>query len=177
MTLTRNQIRTLQSEVGEWSRENFGGVDVQPPKYPLSGMFEEFGELVHSELKMEQGIRLDEDEVGEDASKDAIGDIVIYSCDFAERSGIEIANNVSDEEEFTDGYESFDSLLWIGSSLGLLVNATYNHGRDDVGLTFSLLYNHLGGVCEWRGYDFEECVLTAADEVLDREWDSHLTDQ
>lgn len=87
-----DDLRHLQDEVGEWARENFG--EEQPDTYPLMGVSEEVGELNHSVLKQLQGIRLDEEGVGEDAELDAVGDIIIYLCDFCERRGLSIAEAV-----------------------------------------------------------------------------------
>lgn len=94
-------LDVLQSEVGQWARENFGS---QPPSYPLVGATEEIGELAeayliqqdqagvdideriflvlalqaevgrlaHSVLKRTQGIRADDEDVGVEAEKEAI---------------------------------------------------------------------------------------------------------
>lgn len=87
-----DDLRQLQDEVGEWARENFG--EEQPATYPLMGVSEEVGELNHSVLKQLQGIRLDEEGVGEAAELDAVGDIIIYLADFCERRGIDLADAV-----------------------------------------------------------------------------------
>jgi len=46
----------------------------------LLGLIEELGELAHSHLKEQQGIRTSEDHVAK--AKDAIGDIVIFLADY-----------------------------------------------------------------------------------------------
>jgi NTP pyrophosphatase (non-canonical NTP hydrolase) len=48
-------------------------------------VMEELGELCHSFLKQEQGIRLEEDH--RDKMADAVADIVIFLADFCEREG------------------------------------------------------------------------------------------
>ncbi len=46
---------------------------------------EELGELTHSHLKGEQGIRTDENH--EENAKDAIGDIVVFMADYCQSRG------------------------------------------------------------------------------------------
>lgn len=77
-------LNSLQEEVAEWSEENFPD---QPAENPLLGVGEEYGELTHAVLKDKQGIRLDEADVGPDAEKDAVGDIVVFLADFCSRRG------------------------------------------------------------------------------------------
>lgn len=74
-------INVIQSEVGEWSRNNFGaqcsklyGVDLHEIA-PLLGVSEEIGELVSSSTREQE--------------LDAIGDIMVYLCDFSARFGIQ----------------------------------------------------------------------------------------
>lgn len=74
-------FRRLQLEVGSWSRHNFGD---QPAYRPLLGAVEEVGELAHSHLKMEQGIRGSAEEHIAKA-KDAVGDILVYLADYCAR--------------------------------------------------------------------------------------------
>ena len=79
-------IHQMQEEIGAWSRRNFGN---QPSYRPLLGAVEELGELAHAHLKSEQGIR------GETVNHieekvDALGDIMIYLMDYAEREAINL---------------------------------------------------------------------------------------
>lgn len=84
-------LRRLQEEIGEWSEENFAD---QPYEWTLLGAAEELGELNHSELKQLQGIRDEDNDVGDEATKDSVGDIVIYLMDFCARRGISMADCV-----------------------------------------------------------------------------------
>lgn len=79
LTLTQ-----LQGEVADWTHRNFP----EPHEYkkPFMGLVEEVGELAHSLLKQEQGIRGDHDQ-HEIAAQDAVGDIVIYLCDLCHERG------------------------------------------------------------------------------------------
>lgn len=76
----------FQTEVGEWSRYNFGD---QPSTNPLLGLTEEVGELSHAHLKGLQGIRHTPDEI-RDMKADAVADIMVYLADYAEREGIDL---------------------------------------------------------------------------------------
>lgn len=79
-------IRELQTDVGEWSRKNFPRNSAIEPAL---GLVEEVGELFHAILKQRQGIRGTYEE-HEEAKRDAVGDIVIYLCDYCERSGFDL---------------------------------------------------------------------------------------
>ena len=67
-------FKTIQKKQNKWQKINFPNTKNYQP---LLGVVEEVGELSHSHLKMEQGIRGSEE--GHIAKiKDAIGDIVIF---------------------------------------------------------------------------------------------------
>lgn len=87
-----DDFEQLQREVGDWSESQFG--ESQPDLYPLLGVSEEYGELVHSVLKRKQGIRLEDDDVGEIAEIDAVGDMIVYLADFCERRGLDLSTCV-----------------------------------------------------------------------------------
>lgn len=79
-------LRELQKMVGTWARKNFGP-HVGPENIQgyrcLLGAIEELGELCHAHLKQEQGIRGTPD-IQDEQARDALGDIVIYLCDYCE---------------------------------------------------------------------------------------------
>lgn len=84
-------IKTLQKEVGEWAKKNFGK---QPSYRQLLGCMEELGELSHAHLKQEQGIRTNENH---SINKiDAIGDLVIYLADYCYRENIDLESAIFD---------------------------------------------------------------------------------
>ena len=106
-----NKIKDLRIRVGNWSQANF---DNQVSKYnpsvvldhlaPLLGIAEEIGELCEAETK---------DCLN--GKKDAIGDIVIYTCDFATRLGINFEDytveNADSEDLLPESLKLFHHVL------------------------------------------------------------------
>lgn len=88
-------LRTLpeiQRLHGLWINHNFPN---QPLYRPFFGMIEELGELAHSHLKLEQGIRGNEEHVAK--SKDAIGDFAMFMMHYCTLRGwnyLELINQV-----------------------------------------------------------------------------------
>jgi len=74
------EIGAYVKDIGEWSTENFGS---QVISNPLLGMAEELGELATVINK-----EATEEEFFIDEFNDAIGDHVIYLCDFIYRAGL-----------------------------------------------------------------------------------------
>lgn len=88
-------LDNLQDELAPWVEKNFphtypAGV---LPYRPLLGIVEEVGELAHSHLKQEQGIRGTPEE-HETAGKDALADIFVYMCDYATQRGWDVHETV-----------------------------------------------------------------------------------
>ena len=98
------RIYRYQFEISEWSKQNF----TQDPIDPLLGITEEVGELNHAVLKQRQGIRKGVDPVVSKALiEDALGDIFIYMCDFAQR------NNIDLEFAIRDTWEKVSKRNWV----------------------------------------------------------------
>lgn len=105
------ELHQIQSEVAEWSTRNFGQ---QPSVNPLLGVVEEVGELSHAYLKRQQGIRGTPEEHAA-AIRDAVGDIVIFLCDFCAREGINLGNAVEDT------WRKVSQRNWVKNSVSGLV--------------------------------------------------------
>lgn len=84
-------IREIQSEQKVWQKKNFGD---SPSHHPLLGISEEVGELCHAHLKQEQGIRNGEDHNHE--IKDALADIFIFCCSYANVRGIDLQDVIEE---------------------------------------------------------------------------------
>ena len=115
-------LEILQQEVLAWARKNF---NEQDPDHTLLGVTEECGELVtallasslvttaigklnHHRLKMQQGIRQDEDHTA--AEKDAVGDILIYLLNYCGERGISM------EECLRDTWERVSQRDWTSET-------------------------------------------------------------
>jgi len=101
---------SLQKELFSWFKENFW---IKNPKKSLKqqliGIIEEHGELCHAVLKLEQGIRLNENH--EEKIKDAVGDVLIYLVNAFSIMGINLCDiKLSDEDAgkiFTKQFDSY----------------------------------------------------------------------
>lgn len=82
------ELYDFQLLVSQWSTETFGphhGTGYRN----LLGLSEEVGELCHAHLKGEQGIRHTPQEI-ERLKKDAVGDILIFLCNYCDSQGFNI---------------------------------------------------------------------------------------
>lgn len=166
----RIDFETLRDEVGWWAETQFG--TEQPAWYPAKGAMEEFGELVHSDLKRDQGIRLDEAGVGPDAERDAVGDIAIYLCDCLYRAGVEWGNMYGKNYPPTKD----KALAEVVDDLSDVFTMAMN-GCESKWLAHSAKEAIAGlrQYCHHKGYDFDKCVYEAwVGEVSDREWDANV---
>lgn len=94
-------IDDIQDKLSKWSLDTFGDNTQNPPIYCILGMIEELGELSHSFLKLNQGIRTNENH--EELMRDAIGDIVMFMMDFCSRMGWSLSEII--EEVFKEVIE------------------------------------------------------------------------
>ena len=85
-------LKEMQKEQEVWADRNFGN---RKPYQPILGAAEEVGELAHSFLKMEQGIRGNkEDHI--DNMKDSIADCVIFLMDLCNQMGWDMETLVAE---------------------------------------------------------------------------------
>lgn len=91
-------IREIQARHEEWCAENFDHREPALDRKALHcamGASEEVGELMHSLLKWDQGIRGTPEQHEADA-KDAVGDVVMYLLDLCNRMGWDFERIVQD---------------------------------------------------------------------------------
>lgn len=82
----RSVLQRVQFQLIPWQAYNFPG---RPSWQPLLGAVEEIGELAHAFLKLSQGIR--GTRVAHlEAMEDAIGDTIVFLCDFGNSQGIDV---------------------------------------------------------------------------------------
>lgn len=82
-------VRRIMAEQKDWSISNFGPVTADNVNDPLLGIIEELGELSRAVLKKKQGIRGTAKE-HDAAAFDAVGDMLIFTIDAANRTGTPI---------------------------------------------------------------------------------------
>jgi hypothetical protein len=167
----------VQIEVGEWSNENFGE---QPSSNALMGAGEEMGELIHSILKRKQGIRMDEEDVGVEAERDAIGDIAIYLMDFLYREGfmLDLTEPIrEDTQNMADDMEEEEVIGLLFSSYARLWDSYDTFEEERTLQSVVMVFICLDVLCQMRERlgGLEYCVDVAwNDEVKEREWDSEV---
>lgn len=98
----RMTLAEVQAAVRPWQERNFP--DRQPWE-PLLGVVEEVGEAAHSFLKRHQRIRLNEDHAAK--LRDALGDALVYLCDFANGEGVDL------EEVLAEVWAEVGSRDWV----------------------------------------------------------------
>lgn len=165
-------LAEIQEAVKSWSARNF---PANTPLEPSEGLIEEVGELAHARLKRRQGIRHTPEEC-DAMERDAIGDIGVYLCDYAGRTGIVLAaelerqgrrfagwrsNPVSDARAF--GLLSLDAgVLLSDFADGVEYEEAGTKAGDVLG---ALIY-----YAERRGWDFLEILDETWDRVSKRDW-------
>jgi len=171
-------IQDFQAEQKAWTEKNFGA---GPSDHPLLGLFEEFGELCHAELKAAQGIRGSEEQHVA-AAKDAVGDIMIYLADYASKRGVNVAE-LTGSATFGDVQRDHSYrlhgkppylLFRIGTALGK-VSACHL----EPALTFSMpnftkamadLLSELATYCQVKGWSLDAIVTETWATVSKRDW-------
>lgn len=83
-------LARCQVQLVDWQQHNFPG---RPDWHPLLGAVEELGELAHAFIKRAQGIRGTPEEHKADIA-DALADILVYLCDFANSQGVDMETNL-----------------------------------------------------------------------------------
>jgi len=89
------KLRQIQKKHWKWAKRNFGKPD---PSSPLLGAVEELGELAHSHIKSEQGIR-GSSVVHEANGQDAIGDIILFLMQYCSLRGWDLQDILRDTAE------------------------------------------------------------------------------
>lgn len=160
-------LQNIQAEVAAWSQKNFGD---QPAWRPLLGIGEELGELNHAYLKREQGIRQDEDH--DAAMRDAVGDIVIFLCDFSSRARFPMPTKDYETilKDTTKPPNAWSPLLLIGRNLGRL-NEHYLYDQPDAAKwDIVRIFKNLQGFCLATDINLHAEVCNAWLQVKERDW-------
>jgi NTP pyrophosphatase (non-canonical NTP hydrolase) len=82
-------LELFQADVYRWNAFNFPGkIEAGDSDQPFKGLMEELGELAHADLKLQQGIRGDENL--EAMRADAVGDLMVFLADYCNLVGIDM---------------------------------------------------------------------------------------
>lgn len=184
-------IGKLQPEVNEWANKNFG--TGHPAWHPLMGMIEELGELGHCHLKAVQGIR------GTQAQHaagivDAVGDIVVYMCQYVSLQGITLQSVLSGWDyfyEFQNWVASahprdepfmydWRAYLDMSASLGAIAKMHVEHpSSNDKQIVRDLLRAFMIDIamyCNIRCISLQEAIDTTWEMVSKRDWTKNKKD-
>lgn len=172
--MTKDVIVKAITEIGEWSRRNFGEQEGDGLKLgriaPLLGVVEEFGEY-YGALKQEEYL-------------DAIGDLVIFLADYLLRSGWS-ADAIADlYEEYVSPKTKVDPYVFFWS-IGHLCKAELKRVQGIRGMLDEEAYRKRQRMCvvnivHWaaaaartRGSELGSVLLTTWETVCRRDWKKH----
>lgn len=201
-------MNELQRELFEWFINNFtkdkDNNNIPIPKLinqQVVGMIEEIGELAHSILKKEQGIRKNENHL--EMISDAIGDIIIYSSNLCSLLAIKLDDaikNVSSKGKSI--VEPMFAILYLNLEMSNLIESFYDSDEDINGdnetiqfsfdediinytkdekftIIFSItsIYQTLQAISNFYGLQtIDEIIKSTANIVLNRDWNKHRSD-
>ena len=171
-------LSELQQEVGEWANEQF---PQQPVQNPLLGSIEESGELTEEFLSSE----LDRTEV-----MDAIGDVIIYLCDFSYSWDVDLGEAQQNMDSFelqTRCSTNTELILELSVANGELIHSFLKQDQgirqDEEGVGSNADIEALTHIlkafqtyCKTSEFTVDDCIDEAWLEVSDRDWDSSYDD-
>lgn len=177
----------LQEEVAVWKMKNF---PLSPPRHQVWGCIEELGELVHSQLKMEQGIRGSKEKHVADG-KDAVADSIIFFMNVCTSYGWEaedVLNPLTHKLTETPaqfqveyGYTTADhsSIVRILTALSSLAShleaAEFEGLKKEAHLCDARAYARryvtgLAALCTQMGWSMQEILEEVWPKVQQRDW-------
>ncbi len=164
----------IQTQVGEWSSENFPG---QPDVNPLLGSGEEIGELAEC---------INFDSIPSEKELDAVGDVLVYLADFCAIRGLDYQKAYDMSRDLEPEHEDFfrewsvavgrlnRSVLKRRQGIRLDEDRVGEEAEHKALAQIICVIEDLGNK---RGYTLKEAIKFAwYDEVIDREWDSSYQD-
>lgn len=166
--LKPDNIQDLQKTLYEWQNYNFG--TNQDTERALMGICEEVGELCHAQLKLEQGIRGNPEELNA-AARDAVGDIGIYMLNYLSGLGLSIPSidDSSSPDKSEDEYEIRKAVFTVVSASALVVNVRACDSIDTISAIRRLI-DSLNRVCQLKGWSFSEILMETWAQVGRRDW-------
>ncbi len=161
--LDPDTLQDLQESLYEWQGYNFG--EDQDNELVLMGICEEAGELCHSHLKLEQGIRGTAAQHEADI-QDAIGDIMIYMLNYVSGLGEVFPAFVAKENvaKVEDLAIIRKTILSVYRMIGKLADDPENMTRVQH-VTASLIH-----LCAIKGLDLEVIIRKTWAHIAQRDW-------
>lgn len=171
----------LQKELFRWQTYNFGE---QKDRRMVLGICEEAGELCHAHLKLEQGIRGDQESLKAEAM-DAVGDICIYAMNLLSNRQSQIPAIRPDEgmAKTTDLERIGDAVLSIVCCAARIETArktvktsptpphpTAPKVTPPIVQHTNELFMMVNGLCSLVGWDLESIIRDTWREVGARDW-------
>ncbi len=141
----------LQKEQAEWARYNFPNA---LPHQPLLGMGEELGELLTSETGA--------DEV------DAVGDILIYACDYANRNHLQFREPA--QEHWRNCEMALPHLFHFHLKQEQGIRYSFADAQDKKQEWFDNFLCHIFYLARQFDFSAAEAVSTTWDKVRQRDW-------
>lgn len=163
-------LQNLQRRCSTWSDYNFGP-ERSTTYRSLYGIIEEFGELVHSQLKMEQGIRGTAEE-HQAKIRDAVGDMVFYLCDYLHTMHEEFDGGwPSKDYDDSSEQELFEIVFKIQDAITELCRDHIREKHYQVTQFLAkILLVWLNVYCVRSGITMQEAVWETAEQVFTRNW-------
>lgn len=181
-------ISGTQKKIYDWMMKNFGqGVDTETlTKQQLAGIIEEYGELTHSLLKLNQNIRNDENHIAQ--IEDAIGDILVFGYNLLSLLNINVNiiwRRIENGEDYNTDNDIFMILFDINFLISELIELIYfkscnNYGLDDCDVypnenitdSFIQLFNILQVISKRYLEDkkIKSILGSVVKDVLKRDW-------
>lgn len=155
-------LQEIQIEQRAWALKNFGE---RPSWHPLMGVMEELGELAHSLLKREQGIRGTRAE--HDANiRDAVGDIMIFLMDFCSCEDVIVVHIAPKGVPLSPHVE----LFLLQQQLGALTYWYVDLLDASINEEVRGFVHCLATFCSTQGLDLLTVVNETWDRVSKRDW-------
>lgn len=171
----------FQQQSYPWFEKNFGPIErtksgVKYQHQPLLGIVEELGELVEAINLAEN----DDEEEGQEAIVDAIGDVMVYMCDYCRVMGWSIAElepDICRIDYATDTLAIFAGKL-CHSHLKMEqgIRGTTEDHTESIKHMLSGLIITMVNICWDNNLDFDVVVSNTWDEVSKRDWKKNKQD-
>ena len=177
----------FQKDAYPWFEKNFGPIEptksgVKYIHQPLLGIVEEVGELISAMNIRSKCVAINTEQRGfvVDQIGDAIGDIMIYMCDYCRCLGFpmsELENNIKPLDTTDSSFAMLiGSLCHNHLKMEQGIRGSVEDHLDDIKITLSTLITMLVNVCCDLGFNFNDVLSKTWSEVSKRDWTKNKLD-